>query len=66
MKQSEIQTALAATASCDHDDLSVAKLIEKFDALVEKSFFNKYESTTFIKKLNYFLAFKIIKLTALT
>jgi len=66
LKQSEIQTALAAAASHDDSDLSAAKLIEKFDALVEKSFFNKYEHTTFIEKLDYFLTFKIIELTALT
>ena len=66
MKQSEVQTARAAAASHDDDDISAAKLIEKFDALVEKFFFSKYESSTFIKKLDYFLTFKIIKLTAFT
>jgi len=44
----------------------VTKLIKKFDTLVKKSFFNKYESTTFIEKLDYSLTFKIIKSTALT
>ncbi len=65
LKQSEVQTAHAAAAS-HHDDLSAAKLIEKFDALVEKLFFSKYEPSTSIKKLDYSLAFKIIKLTAPT
>ncbi len=65
MKQSEIQTALVVAASHDDDDLSAAKLIKKFDAFVEKLFFSKYESSTFIKKLDYFLTFKIIELTAL-
>ena len=50
----------------DDSDLSAAKLIEKFDALVEKSFFNKYEHTIFIEKLDYSLTFKIIKSTAPT
>ena len=66
MKQSEIQTARAAAASHDDGDISAAKLIEKFDTLVEKLFFSKYESSTFIEKLDYSLTFKIIKLTALT
>ena len=44
----------------------MTKLIKKFDTLVKKSFFNKYESTTFIEKLDYSLTFKIIKSTALT
>ncbi len=65
LEQSEVQTARAAAAS-HHDDLSAAKLIEEFDALVEKLFFSKYESSTSIKKLDYFLAFKIIESTALT
>ena len=66
MEQSEIQTAHAAAASHDDDTLSAAKLIKKFDALVEKLFFSKYESSTFIEKLDYSLTFKIIKLTAFT
>ena len=66
LKQSEIQTAHTAAANHDDDALSAAKLIEKFDALVEKFFFSKYEFSIFIEKLDYSLTFKIIKLTALT
>ena len=66
LEQSEVQTARAAAASHDDGDISAAKLIEEFDALVEKLFFSKYESSTSIKKLDYFLTFKIIELTAST
>jgi hypothetical protein len=66
LEQSEVRTALATAASQDDSDLSAAKLIEEFDALVGKPFFSKYEPSTSIEKLDYSLAFKIIESTAPT
>jgi hypothetical protein len=65
LDQAEVQTALA-TAPTDKNDLSTETLVREFNALIGKDFFNKYDYTASIEKLDYALAFEVIESNAPT
>jgi hypothetical protein len=65
LDQVEVRTALT-TASTDGNDLSTETLVKEFNALIGNDFFNKYDHTASIEKLDYALAFEVIESNAPT
>jgi hypothetical protein len=66
LEDPEIQTALASANKGYNHDLSTERLVDEFNVLIGKDFFNKCDHPIAIENIDYSLAFKVIESNAPT